>query len=100
MGTTGDYPPFTYREDGELTGYDIEVARMIADELEVKLVFVPTTWPNLLPDLRMERSISPSAASLVPSLAQHVQALPNPSSSSVSVRWYAEKTPRGSPIAT
>jgi len=51
VGTTGDYKPFTYYENGEYSGYDIEVARYIAREIGVEVEFVPTTWKTLLEDL-------------------------------------------------
>ena len=51
VGTTGDYKPFTHLKDGKYEGYDIEVAKLLAEELGVKVEFVPTTWKTLLPDL-------------------------------------------------
>lgn len=52
VGTTADYRPFTYREGGELKGYDVDLARLIARELGVQINFVDTTWSQLVPDLR------------------------------------------------
>lgn len=51
VGTTGDYKPFTYLNNGTYEGYDIEVAKLLAKELGVEVEFVPTTWKTLLPDL-------------------------------------------------
>ena len=46
VGTTGDYKPFTFREeDGAYRGADIEMAKRLADRLGVKLEIVPTVWP-------------------------------------------------------
>ncbi|GMB95658.1 transporter substrate-binding domain-containing protein [Helicobacter sp. NHP22-001] len=40
VATEGTYPPFSYRnEQGQLTGYDVEVARAVAKEMGVKIVF-------------------------------------------------------------
>jgi cyclohexadienyl dehydratase len=51
VGTTGDYKPFSIRNsDGSYAGADIVMARHLADELKVKVEFVPTTWTTLLPD--------------------------------------------------
>jgi len=54
IGTTGDYRPFTYQrhddKDGKLTGIDIALAQSLADYLEVKPVFVLTSWPTLMDD--------------------------------------------------
>lgn len=55
VGTTGDYKPFTYIENDNYTGYDIEIAKLIAKELGVKVEFIPTTWKNLVADLNSEK---------------------------------------------
>ncbi|MCA9777434.1 MAG: transporter substrate-binding domain-containing protein [Candidatus Eremiobacteraeota bacterium] len=55
VGTTADYEPFTYRERGELKGFDVEIARLIAEELNVKVSFVETSWAELVPDLQQSR---------------------------------------------
>ena len=52
VGTTGDYRPLSYREaDNSYWGFCIDVARIIADKLDVKLAFVPTSWPTLTDDV-------------------------------------------------
>jgi polar amino acid transport system substrate-binding protein len=44
--------PFVMRDaNGELTGYSIDLARRFADDLGVKVSFVPTTWSQIVPDL-------------------------------------------------
>jgi cyclohexadienyl dehydratase len=55
VGTTADYRPFTYREEGELKGYDVDLARLIAEELQVEITFVQTSWGRLVPDLRDQK---------------------------------------------
>lgn len=55
VGTTADYKPFTYKEGEEYKGYDMEVAKLLAKELGVKLEIVPTTWKTLLEDLNEEK---------------------------------------------
>ena len=55
VGTTADYRPFTYREQGELRGYDIDLARLIAAELQVEIEFRPTSWSRLVPDLQEKK---------------------------------------------
>ena len=43
VGTEGTYAPFSYHDDsGELVGYDVDVARAVADKLGVKAEFVET----------------------------------------------------------
>lgn len=55
VGTTADYKPFTYKTDDVYTGYDVEVAQLIAKELGVKLEIVPTTWKTMLEDLKADK---------------------------------------------
>ncbi|MGP9556651.1 amino acid ABC transporter substrate-binding protein [Psychrobacter sp. AOP7-A1-24] len=52
VGTEGTYPPFTYHdESGELTGYDVEVTRAVADKLGVDVEFKETQWDAMLAGL-------------------------------------------------
>ncbi|MGV0035476.1 MAG: transporter substrate-binding domain-containing protein [Candidatus Azotimanducaceae bacterium WSBS_2022_MAG_OTU7] len=52
VGTTGDYAPFSYSGDGlAFSGIDIELARNLADSLDVELALVKTSWPTLMQDL-------------------------------------------------
>ena len=51
VGTTGDYAPFSMGGIGNRTGIDIDLARSLADYLDVRLVFIETSWPTLLEDL-------------------------------------------------
>lgn len=55
VGTTLDYKPFTYMEDNIQKGYDIEVAKLLANELGVQVEFVPTTWKTMLDDLNANK---------------------------------------------
>jgi polar amino acid transport system substrate-binding protein len=44
--------PFVMRDaNGELAGYSIDLARRFAEDLGVKVSFVPTTWSQIVPDL-------------------------------------------------
>jgi cyclohexadienyl dehydratase len=52
IGTTGDYAPLSEEEGGRLAGSDIELARALAQSLAVAPMFVRTSWPTLLDDLR------------------------------------------------
>ena len=41
VGTSGSQPPFTMKaKDGTLIGYEIELARMLTDALNLKLKFM------------------------------------------------------------
>jgi len=49
----GTYPPFNFKDPktGQLTGYDVEVARLVAAKLGVKPHFVFSEWSAILPSL-------------------------------------------------
>ena len=48
----GVYPPFNYQErNGELAGYDVDVARLVAGKLGLKAEFVTTEWASILAGL-------------------------------------------------
>lgn len=57
VGTTGDYAPFSHRSDAAEVpeGIDIDLARRLADGLQVEVAFVETSWPALLDDLAAGR---------------------------------------------
>lgn len=49
IGTEGTYPPFTYHDaSGELTGFDVEIAREVAKRLGVEAQFEEAPWDSLL----------------------------------------------------
>ena len=44
--------PFVMRDaNGELAGFSIDLGRKFAEDLGVQVVFVPTTWSEIVPDL-------------------------------------------------
>jgi len=49
VGTTGDYRPFTALDKGtgEYSGFDVDMARALAEALGVSLAFAPTTWGGM-----------------------------------------------------
>jgi cystine transport system substrate-binding protein len=48
----GTYPPFNYKEkNGELAGYDVDVARLLASKLGLKIEFVSSEWAGILAGL-------------------------------------------------
>ena len=53
VATEGTYRPFTFHEggSGELTGYDVEVMRAVADELGVEVKFEETQWDAIFTGL-------------------------------------------------
>jgi cystine transport system substrate-binding protein len=49
----GSYPPFNYKDEkGQLTGFDVEIARAIAAKLGVKPEFTTTEWSGILAGLQ------------------------------------------------
>ncbi|WP_426207864.1 transporter substrate-binding domain-containing protein [Massilia sp. TWP1-3-3] len=53
----GTYPPFNFKDQktGQLTGYDVDVARLVAARLGVKPEFVTTEWSAILAGLAAGR---------------------------------------------
>ncbi|NTW42713.1 MAG: amino acid ABC transporter substrate-binding protein, partial [Cellulomonadaceae bacterium] len=53
IGTEGTYRPFSFHEDGsgDLTGYDVEVAQAVADQLGVTATFEETQWDAIFAGL-------------------------------------------------
>src|SRR4051812_45741732 len=49
----GTYPPFNFKDakTGQLTGYDVDVARLVSSRLGVKPEFVTTEWGAILAGL-------------------------------------------------
>ena len=51
--TEDDYPPFNFAlPDGELTGFNVELARAICEELEVNCTIQRRKWELLIPALK------------------------------------------------
>lgn len=57
VGTTGDYPPFTFlnKDTQTFEGHDIDVARALGRAMGVDVEFVPTTWPTLAKDFSADK---------------------------------------------
>lgn len=53
IGLEGTYPPFNFKDPktGQLTGYDVDVARLVCSRLGVKPEFVSTEWAAILAGL-------------------------------------------------
>ena len=49
-GTTGDFPPFGKRDTAtnEYEGFDIDVLKELAKDMDVEIEFVPTDWKTLV----------------------------------------------------
>lgn len=53
VATEGTYPPFSFHEggSGDLTGYDVEVARAVGEKLGVEIEFQETQWDAIFAGL-------------------------------------------------
>ncbi|WP_246081955.1 ABC transporter substrate-binding protein/permease [Nocardioides litoris] len=56
VGTEGTYEPFSFEDaDGDLTGYDVDVMRAVADEAGYDVEFVQGAFDSLFPALDADR---------------------------------------------
>lgn len=57
VATEGTYRPFSFHEDGsgELTGYDVEIARAVGKELGLDVEFKETQWDAIFAGLDAKR---------------------------------------------
>ena len=53
IAVEGTYPPFNFKDQksGELTGFDVDVAKLLAAKLGVKPEFITTEWSGILAGL-------------------------------------------------
>ncbi|MBI3076164.1 MAG: amino acid ABC transporter substrate-binding protein [Deltaproteobacteria bacterium] len=55
VGNSGVYPPFEFKEAGELVGYDIDLTHVIARKLGVKPEIVVVEFKGIIPALKSGR---------------------------------------------
>ena len=56
IGTEGAYPPFNYIDDnGELQGFDVEIANALCDAAGFECEFVVQDWDGIIPGLIAEK---------------------------------------------
>ncbi|TCK28168.1 amino acid ABC transporter substrate-binding protein (PAAT family) [Ancylobacter aquaticus] len=51
VGVEAAYRPFTFRDKGEIVGYDVDLAKEIFAPLGVKVEFIDTAWAGVIPAL-------------------------------------------------
>jgi len=68
VGTSGSQPPFTMKsKEGQLMGYEIDLAKLLTDALNLKLKFVEKPFSELLPALeRGEIDVIMSGMTITP----------------------------------
>jgi polar amino acid transport system substrate-binding protein len=51
IATEGVYPPFNYVENGELTGFDVDIAKALCDQMKATCTIVTQDWDGMIPGL-------------------------------------------------
>lgn len=52
VGVSADMPPFVYKQNGQLTGLEIDMARMMARDMNKEVRFIELDWEDLMPALQ------------------------------------------------
>lgn len=55
IGLEGTFAPFSYRKDGKLTGFEVDLSTAIAKKLDLKPKYVQTRWDSLIAGLGSKR---------------------------------------------
>jgi cyclohexadienyl dehydratase len=66
VGTTGDFNPMSFKDPGsnEYQGFDIDVTKQFATDMEVEIEFVPTDWKTLVNGVVADKYDLTTSASL------------------------------------
>lgn len=72
VGTTGDWNPMTMKDPAtnSYTGFDIDVTAALAEDLGVKIEFVPTDWKTLVAGITSNKYHMSGSASINPKRAK------------------------------
>lgn len=73
LGTDATYPPFEFVRDGELTGFDVELGNLLAEELGAKAQWVNTSFDGIFPALQAGKfDLVMSAVTITPERQQRL----------------------------
>lgn len=53
IGTNAEFPPFTFRQDGKIVGFDIDIAKEVCSRLGKEALFKDMPFDGLIPDLSL-----------------------------------------------
>ena len=56
LGVDPSYPPLEYKnQDGTLTGFGVDIAQALCDELKARCVWVESSWDGMIPGLLVRK---------------------------------------------
>lgn len=55
IGTTAEYPPFEYLENGKIVGYDVDVINEIANKLDLEIIWKDMNFDGLISALQFNK---------------------------------------------
>ena len=66
VGTTGDWNPMTIKDPStnEYKGFEIDIVSKLAEDMGVKIIFIPTDWKTLVPGILSNKYDISTSASL------------------------------------
>lgn len=74
VGVSPGYPPFEYKQNGELVGFDIDLVNAISKELGIKVEFVEMDFDGLISAIKMGKiDIIASGMTKTPQRAKSVE---------------------------
>lgn len=73
VGTNAEYQPYSFVQDGHITGFDIDLIKELAHRLGKEIVLKDMAFTTLLPDLQMgSLQVIATGMSPTPERSQHV----------------------------